>query len=120
MAFSRVPPASKIEAAFRDVDTRTARRIRRILKGKEDPRTVEATDTWVRRCYHEPSQREQAAHAVDVLLETYGVETAEGRFDYCNAGDAYATTLVFVGDSVYIACWGDVIESMERRGAKFS
>lgn len=130
--FSRVPPAAKIAAELR-IDDATARRIRKILKGDEDPRTVDRTDAWVRSCYHEPRWREQAEHAVDVLLETHGVEAlfaTGGRksqrigwpeFTYCNAGDTYATTLVFDHrtDAVLITTWGDMLESCERRGVTF-
>ena len=131
-SYSRVPPAAKIAATLQ-IELATARRIRKILKGQEDPRTVEQTDAWVRSCYHEPAWREQAEHAVDVLLETSGVEAAfatGGRksqrigwpeFTYCNAGDTYATTIVFDrrADAVLLTCWGDTLERFERTGVTF-
>lgn len=130
VGFSRVPPASKIAAAFRDVDDATARRIRRILKGKEDPCTVDATDAWVRQCYHAPRWQCQALHAADVLMGTHGVEclrstddqfTAWPAIEYLNAGDPYVATLVCEHDHdrITIAGWGDVLESYERRGVRF-
>ena len=30
---------------------------------------------------------------------------------YCNAGDAYAPTLCFTGGRLFVACWGDLVES---------
>lgn len=125
--FSRVPPAAKLAAAFR-IDDATARKIRRVLRGEIDPCGASpATATWVRDCYNDPSLACQSKHAADRLLKTHGIEAIwrEGDgddprdrplFEYCNAGDSYAPTLVFVGGRVEIATWGDMVESMERRG----
>lgn len=121
--YDRCPPVRKLMAAL-NIPLGTAQSVRAVLKGATDPRNVGATDRWVRQCYHEPSQREQARHAVDALLETHGIEViedSEGRVQafYCNAGDAYAATLIFRGRECYIGCWGDVVEMLERRGAAF-
>jgi hypothetical protein len=29
---------------------------------------------------------------------------------YCNAGDTYSTTVLFVGPHLRVGCWGDLIE----------
>ena len=68
-----------------------------------------------------------ALHAIDQLVETYGVEPlrdpADGDFDhdgapayeYLNTGDTYAATLLYSrdDDTLSIGSWGDVAESFE-------
>lgn len=55
-------------------------------------------------------------HLIDFILRTYGVEylgtlkrTGEG-VHYCNAGDSYSTTVIFIGDRLKVACWADYVE----------
>lgn len=55
--------------------------------------------------------------AVNMAGNFYGVEYI-GRCKrsgqsvyYCNAGDAYAATLIFKGKRLTVGCWGDLIES---------
>lgn len=53
---------------------------------------------------------------IDRLLETHGVEFAqsisgENCFMYCNAGDAYATTIIWYRNDFYIGCWADIVEA---------
>lgn len=53
---------------------------------------------------------------VDELIGTCGVEYlgAHKRTGldvyYCNAGDPYATTVIFHGDNLQVGCWGDLVE----------
>lgn len=30
--------------------------------------------------------------------------------EYCNAGDPYARTILFIGDRLTVGCWGDLVE----------
>jgi hypothetical protein len=54
--------------------------------------------------------------AVDAVLRTYGVEylgrnkRTNDEVYYCNAGDTYSTTVLFVGPHLRVGCWGDLIE----------
>lgn len=61
-------------------------------------------------------------HAIDELLGTHGVEAlGEGchrlsyapPYEYCNAGDPYAGTLIYKRDAdrLFIGCCGDLVES---------
>jgi hypothetical protein len=50
-------------------------------------------------------------------LQTYGVEyIARGSnakspaIEYCNAGDTYTPTLMFVRGNYVVGCWGDIVE----------
>jgi len=62
------------------------------------------------------SRRWEARDKIDVILHTYGVEylgwhkRQRQHAYYCNAGDSYAITVVFVGLSMRVACWADYIE----------
>lgn len=45
-------------------------------------------------------------------VEYLGVHRRSGKgVRYCNAGDAYAPTLVFMGRVLQVACWGDLVEA---------
>lgn len=87
---------------------------------------VPSTSAYVRRCYHDPYRSHMwrvtiALHAINSILGTFGVESLRSRDDsfhggpsheYLNAGDAYATTLVYyrAANALRIACWGDIVE----------
>lgn len=65
--------------------------------------------------------RELKRHAINCILDTYGVEYL-GRYKpsgasvyYCNAGDAYATTVLFIGHRLIVACWADLVEKNQIR-----
>lgn len=53
---------------------------------------------------------------IDRLLQTCGVEylgwdkRSRDSVYYCNAGDSYATTVIFRGDNLIVGCWGDLVE----------
>ena len=58
--------------------------------------------------------------AIDAILRTSGVEylgfTKTGRaVHYCNAGDMYATTVVFVSDRLTVGCIGYYLEGDKLR-----
>lgn len=84
------------------------------------------TEAYRRQCYNDPLatrmwRRTLVLHALDTIMETYGVESlGEGEhptyappYEYLNAGDTYATTLVYHrdADAVRISCWGDLVET---------
>lgn len=53
---------------------------------------------------------------VDKIIRTYGVEflgmlkrTTEDVY-YCNTGDTYAATAVFIGSRLVVNCWGHYAE----------
>ena len=70
-----------------------------------------------------PLARELQLHAIDLVLDNYGIESIrgpEGAFvaDYSNTGDTYATTVLW--DNLdcrwRITSYGDHIEALERKG----
>lgn len=85
-----------------------------LLEQFDFPRTTR----WVKDCYHDPSLRTLKLHIADEILGTYGVEHIDkGRnakspaIDYCNTGDPYRTTLMYIhGRGFRVGCWGDIVE----------
>lgn len=53
---------------------------------------------------------------IDRILKTSGVEylgehkRTGKRIWYCNAGDSYGTTVLFVGEHLRVGCWADLPE----------
>lgn len=77
------------------------------------PKTV----AWIAQCYHYPRFHELKMSMADELCETCGVEyIAHGKgskspaIEYCNAGDTYAVTLLYVNGAYRVGCWGDYVE----------
>lgn len=84
------------------------------------------TAAYARQCYNDPYytgmwRRTLVLHAIDCMLGTHGVEAlGEGErsdgyappYEYLNAGDAYATTLIYKRDTdrVFVGCWSDLAE----------
>jgi hypothetical protein len=58
---------------------------------------------------------------IDRILHTYGVEylgelkrkrqDGVGFIKYCNTGDTYAATVVFIGSRLVVNCWGHYVEN---------
>jgi hypothetical protein len=75
------------------------------------------TAKWLNSCYNPPSFHDLKMSMANELLGTYGVEhIPHGKnkrspsFEYCNAGDTYASTLLFVNGSYRVGSWGDIVE----------
>lgn len=62
--------------------------------------------------WHTHPSRREARNRIDQILQTHGVEhlgvlkRSGEHVYYCNSGDAYATTVVFVGMDLRVQCWG--------------
>lgn len=70
----------------------------------------------IRTLWRTKANRRRARDLIDAILCTYGVEflgihrrTGQDVY-YCNAGDSYATTVIFHGDRLYVGCTGDLVE----------
>lgn len=104
-------------------------KLRRLLDGRDEPEEVSpACAAWVRQCYHRPSRHERVMCAADELMETHGVEAifrpdseTEPHLSYCNMGDPYLLTLVYLHETgrYVVASYGDEVERAERRGVAF-
>ena len=70
----------------------------------------------IRHAWRTIPKRSEAREAVDRLFRSYGVEYLgvhkRSNFDvhYCNAGDAYAPTILFIGLRMVVGTWADLVE----------
>ena len=97
--------------------TRLPRRTAASVKSLMEIKDVTEDDAKkIRHLWHTDRYRGRARPAVDKILGTYGVEhlgyskRAMHEVYYCNAGDSYATTVLFVGPHLRVGCWGDLVE----------
>jgi hypothetical protein len=96
----------------------TVRRIWCNLTREELLAQYEAAATVQRQSYndHPTIHLRRIAIASVLNKEFHGVEflgwyrRTEARVYYLNAGDPYAATLIFQGDNLRVACWGDLVE----------
>lgn len=70
----------------------------------------------IRHIWKTTKSRSTAREGIDKVLRTYGIEylgqhRRTGRdVYYCNTGESYASTVVFIGPSLYVNCWADYVE----------
>lgn len=132
-------PAIKTLVATFALTRAQASLIKRLAGARDDRDTLETIlrsecpDTWryVQSCYNDPLasrmwRTTMVLHAIDRIVGTHGVESlGSGEhpsyappFEYLNAGDTYATTLIYkrASDNLYVGTWGDVAERMPQLG----
>lgn len=73
---------------------------------------------WEEQCFNRPSLHERRMYALNVELECHGVEYVQmgnnkrsPEFEYCNTGDAYELTIVYINSNYRISSWGDIVEN---------
>lgn len=72
---------------------------------------------YLREIWHTYPNRRTARESIDKLLNTCGVEylgrhrRSNEHVYYCNAGDTYSTTVLFIGTRMIVGCWGDLVEN---------
>ena len=106
-----------------------------ILKGlpwlRQTSTNPKATAVEARRIMQSMKPSE-AMRALDKLLGTHGVESAsqdpyatprewerQESFTFLNTGDTYTPTIILYRGNYMIRSWGDLVESLERRGKRF-
>lgn len=95
------------------IPARTAASVKSLMEIKD---VTEDDAKMIRQLWHTDRYRGRARLAIDKILRTYGVEfigfTRRSRHGvyYCNGGDTYATTVLFVGPHLRVGCWGDMVE----------
>lgn len=115
---------------------RAVRRLARKVDSGEDLQAeIEArhpdTLAYVQRMHGSPWNSRMwrvtvALHAIDRAIGTYGIEALRAvddpelgppSFEYCNAGDTYAATLIYShrSDTLRIGSWGDIVEAYPER-----
>lgn len=130
------PTQKRLLASFRDLTPAQARLIKELCAARDNwgalitllDAECPLTAAYVRECgayiqCHSHWRTTFVLHAIDHILDTHGVEplnegeTQAGngyapRYEFLNAGDTYATTLVYDrnSDRLFIGCWGDIAE----------
>ena len=127
------PSVKSMTSALRGLSAADARLIKKIAKAADYAEELEKvvekscpeTAKYVHSMHSDPYRTAiwrvtVALHAIDQIVGTHGVEglgphTGEGYappYEYLNAGDTYATTLIYkrATDTLSIGCWGDIVE----------
>ena len=116
------------ELARTATDPEAAEKAAAILNGTLDPETVEATEDWVRQCFHRPRESELKMHALNALFDCHGVEAIHNERSYVdsyhgdiiatylNTGDTYATTVLLESSTgrFVVTSYGDWVERRTR------
>jgi hypothetical protein len=115
----RAPTIKRLCAELKDITTETAKAIRHIWCKASHTELLKIGAERGITTHHGYVEdwRYFRALIIDSITQSYGVEflgihRRTGQdVNYLNAGDTYAPTLVFQGDSMRIACCGDYVES---------
>ncbi|MCK9428531.1 MAG: hypothetical protein M0R17_00790 [Candidatus Omnitrophica bacterium] len=95
---------------IKDVTEEDADKILGIIRNEINPEEVSKKATkYVRSCYRRPEAYLIKLYAIDEIIHTCGVECEEG-IDYCNSGETYALTVMYVNGSWKVSCLGDEAE----------
>ncbi len=95
------------------IPARTAASIKSLMEIKD---VTEDDAKMIRQLWHTDRHRDRARLAIDKILGTYGVEhlgyskRTKHEVYYCNGGDTYATTILFIGPHLRVGCLGDLVE----------
>lgn len=106
---------------LREIAGDRAAELRRVLEHKRPSELLDAypsARSWYTGCWNEPPSYLTKLYIADEILGTCGVEgVSEGNssrspaFDYCNTGDSYAATLIYIhGKGFRVTSWGDMVE----------
>jgi hypothetical protein len=107
----RLPSVKTLGAVFND----NAKEARRVLEmRRSELEQVPVCAEHIARCYGTPDTATLRLMALDALADTCGVESFQTRrggwVSYLNAGDTYATTLLYHNGTYRVGCWGDIAE----------
>lgn len=130
----KAPTAKRMREAFPGSSNVELHLIRKLARTTDDAEMLRAlidaecvaTHYYYRRCHSDPFASHMwrvtlVLHAIDGILGTHGVEplrrkedgiTEAPSYEYLNAGDTYATTLIYHRDAnaLRIGAWGDIVE----------
>ena len=114
----RTPSVKTLQSVFGD-KAKQAREIMKMTRGQliAGPAAVRFAD-----CFHPPETCSLRLYALDKLGETHGIEQAEsshGAATYLNAGDIYNPTVIYWHGIYRVQCFGDFVETQERKAIKF-
>lgn len=128
----RAPSINVLQQTLR-LDLEQAKLVRAFAKAADDADDLRSlvdarapeTARYVRSMYNDPYRSSMwrttvALHAIDEVVGGYGVEglgpdvggPTPPPYEYINAGDTYATTLIYRRrtDTLSVGSWGDIVE----------
>lgn len=90
-----------------------------LVDGERDPDEHPAGERRIRECYHRPTDEDLVLTVIDSIIGTHGVEALAygedsddaadaGVVEYCNAGDGYTPTVIWLDGVYYVGCWADL------------
>lgn len=116
-------PSIKALTTIAHERARELRKVLEITKRSEletllDTGKYPVTQSWYRSCYHPMAFVTAKLSIASEITECHGVEyipagsnARSPAIEYCNAGDAYVSTLMYVSGRGYrVGCWGDIVE----------
>ena len=116
-------PSIKTLTTRLDIEKPQAAIIRGLMRGDINPEKIAQTEVWISQCYNRPSDDELIMHAIDAVLENFGVEALGSdlggfyrhapQYSYSNTGDSYAATVILDNETgrFIVSSWGDLVES---------
>lgn len=93
---------------------RTAASIKSLMQIKD---VTEEDAKAIRRIWHNDPMKKRAMGDIDAILRTEGVEylglhkRSGYNVYFCNGGDTYATTILFIGPRLVVGDIGSLMES---------
>lgn len=117
--------AEKLMEAFQ-IDLETARSVRRCLTDLEYAEQQPGGAARIAECYNPPDDYDVQLHAVNKLINGFGVEYIADKddsysdacgIDYVNMGDTYALTVCYdhTKNKFFLSSWGDIVERHPNR-----
>lgn len=115
---NRTAASIKSLESLQGVDRDLAKRIRAVWRGDLAAvrKAYPEADQLRAQYYHPPGAREFRMAVINRLFGTYDVgflgEHKRNREEvfYCDAGDPYTGTILFIGPRLVVGCWGDLVE----------
>jgi len=119
------PSAARLVGSIDRLSLKDANAIRKLCKTVDDPEALQSlienhhpkTESYVQRLHSSPYgsdmwRRTVVLHAVNELVQGYGVESLGGKYEYINTGEMYADTLVFkpASNRLFVGSPGDIVE----------
>lgn len=107
----------------KDVTPEIAAMVRKVWKAASLDELEQITGKPVTPAWGElPRLIDKKREMVDRLIDCFGVEylgimkRSGTHVYYCDAGDTYASTIIFIGRRLVVGCWGDLVESSKIKG----
>ena len=117
---------------FLNLDRDKAGQVIGLISEEIDPGEYESVENWERQLYNPPREVERIMHALNEVIEGYGIEGIEVEdayvdsyhhgfiADYINTGDTYNPTIVLdnSNNEFILTTWGNFLQAYEEEQAQ--